>query len=151
MRARKCWLSTAVAATVVATGLNSGGGTASAGQDFQRPTAGSDGDSYYPQDGNGGYDVADYNLKVGYDPATRQLTGSERITACATQALSSFDLDFKGLTVDSVKVNGTMQEVQRLTETVAHRDLSGFFNAWVYGSGKPADEYLYPGGLKPAA
>ncbi|HTI20055.1 MAG TPA: M1 family metallopeptidase [Kutzneria sp.] len=108
MRARKNWLSTAVAVTVVATGLSLGAGIASAGQDFQRPTAGSDGggDSYYPQDGNGGYDVADYNLKVGYDPATRQLTGLERITAAATQALSSFDLDFRGLTVDSIKVDG---------------------------------------------
>ena len=103
VQARKYWLIT----VVVATGLSLGGGIAS-GQDLQRPTAGSDGggDSYYPQDGNGGYDVADYNLEVGYDPATRQLTGSERITARATQALSSFNLDLKGLTVDSVKVNG---------------------------------------------
>jgi aminopeptidase N len=108
MRGRENWLRTAVAATVVATGLSLGGGVADAGQDFQRPTAGSDGagDSYYPQDGNGGYDVADYNLKVGYDPASHQLTGSQRITASATQALSSFNLDFQGLTVDSVKVDG---------------------------------------------
>ncbi|WP_086848628.1 M1 family metallopeptidase [Amycolatopsis kentuckyensis] len=96
-----------VAAAVVA-GLCLGTGVAAAGDGWGAAKPGSDGagDSYYPQDGNGGYDVADYNLKVTYDPASHQLTGNQDIAARATQALSSFNLDFKGLTVDSVKVDG---------------------------------------------
>ncbi|WP_033292870.1 M1 family metallopeptidase [Amycolatopsis jejuensis] len=96
-----------VAATLTALSLTTG--IASAGQDgWGRPTPGSDGggDSYYPQDGNGGYDVSDYNLKVTYAPDSHQLTGLQTVSARATQSLSSFNLDLKGLTVDSVKVNG---------------------------------------------
>ncbi|MBE1576741.1 M1 family metallopeptidase [Amycolatopsis roodepoortensis] len=95
--------STAVIAAVLAASVL-GGGTALA--DTGKPGADGAGDSYYPQDGNGGYDVADYNLKIGYEPATRQLTGHQTITGRTTQALSSFNLDLRGLTVDSVKVNG---------------------------------------------
>ncbi|MEV6829006.1 M1 family metallopeptidase [Amycolatopsis sp. NPDC051102] len=96
-----------VAAAVVAS-LCLGAGVAAAGDGWGPAKPGSDGagESYYPQDGNGGYDVADYNLKVGYDPASHQLTGHQDITARATQSLSSFDLDLHGLTVDSVKVDG---------------------------------------------
>ncbi|MEU4247829.1 M1 family metallopeptidase [Amycolatopsis sp. NPDC026612] len=96
-----------VAAAVVAS-LCLGAGVAAAGEGWGPAKPGSDGagDSYYPQDGNGGYDVADYNLKVTYDPASHQLTGNQEISARATQSLSSFDLDLRGLTVDSVKVDG---------------------------------------------
>ena len=41
-----------------------------------------------------------------YDPATDNLTGEATITARATQNLSSFNLDFEGLTVRSISVNG---------------------------------------------
>jgi aminopeptidase N len=47
--------------------------------------------------------------------------------------------------------NASMQDFQRYTEKIAHQNLQGFFDAWVYGAGKPADQYLFPGGLKPAA
>ncbi|RJQ88567.1 M1 family metallopeptidase [Amycolatopsis panacis] len=102
------------AATLAALSLVTG--VASAGQDgWGRPAPGSDGggDSYYPQDGNGGYDVADYNLKVSYAPDSHQLTGLQTITARATQSLSSFNLDLKGLTVDTVKVNGQSAKFTR--------------------------------------
>jgi aminopeptidase N len=64
------------------------------------------GDPYYPGYGNGGYDVAHYNLDVRYDPATDELTGHATILARATQNLSRFNLDLVGLTVDSIRVNG---------------------------------------------
>ncbi|HEY3481915.1 MAG TPA: M1 family metallopeptidase, partial [Streptomyces sp.] len=63
------------------------------------------GDPYYPTYGNGGYDVAHYDLNLEYQPATDQLSGTAVITATATQGLSSFDLDF-ALTVSKVVVNG---------------------------------------------
>ncbi|GAA1998050.1 M1 family aminopeptidase [Microbacterium pumilum] len=64
------------------------------------------GDDYYPLSGNGGYDVKHYGLDIAYAPADDKLTGLAVITAKATQALSSFDLDLEGLTVKSVTVNG---------------------------------------------
>ena len=69
-----------------------------------RPGAAGIGDPYFPKDGNGGYDVAHYGLNIAYTPKTRVLKGVATITAKATQDLSSFNLDFHGLTVRSVKV-----------------------------------------------
>ena len=70
------------------------------------PGADGAGDPYFPLDGNGGYDVKHYDLEVKYDPATDVLTGEATIEARATQNLSSFNLDFEGLTVRSIKVDG---------------------------------------------
>ncbi|KAA9152415.1 M1 family metallopeptidase [Amycolatopsis acidicola] len=99
---------------VTVAGLVFGTGVA----DAAPPVAGADGagDSYYPQDGNGGYDVRDYHLTVGYDPASHQLTGDQVITGRATQALRSFNLDLEGLTVDAVRVNGSVAEFSRSGE-----------------------------------
>ena len=63
------------------------------------------GDTYYPGIGNGGYDVTHYDLNLAYNPATRILDGKATITAAATQNLCRFNLDLRGLTVHSVKVN----------------------------------------------
>jgi aminopeptidase N len=65
------------------------------------------GDPYYPLDGNGGYDVGKYALAVRYDPTTDVLTSTATITAVATQNLSRFDLDFHGLTIRRLTVDGT--------------------------------------------
>jgi aminopeptidase N len=62
------------------------------------------GDPYYPGAGNGGYDVAHYDLRLTYQPATDLLSGTTTISATTTQELSSFNLDF-GLKVNSVRVN----------------------------------------------
>ncbi len=58
------------------------------------PGAAGIGDDYFPLDGNGGYDVQDYDLTLAYDPETRVLSGTAVVTAVATQNLSSFNLDF---------------------------------------------------------
>ncbi|EPD57097.1 M1 family metallopeptidase [Streptomyces sp. HGB0020] len=64
-------------------------------------------DPYFPKAGNGGYDVGHYDLKLVYDPARgHRLTGTATITARATQDLTAFDLDLKGLEVDGVTVEG---------------------------------------------
>jgi aminopeptidase N len=62
------------------------------------------GDPYYPDYGNGGYDVGHYDIRLRYWPSTDQLTGTTTILATATQDLTSFDLDFV-LDVSSVRVN----------------------------------------------
>ena len=71
------------------------------------------GDPYFPLDGNGGYDVRHYLLDLDYDPTTDVLSGTATITARATQNLSSFNLDFEGLTVRSIKINGRPAEWSR--------------------------------------
>jgi aminopeptidase N len=63
------------------------------------------GDPYYPLDGNGGYDVRNYDVTLDYDPPSRQLTATTRIDAIATQALRAFNLDFNGPAVRMVSVN----------------------------------------------
>src|SRR5581483_6947652 len=64
------------------------------------------GDPYYPTYGNSGYDVQSYHLKVRYEPSSGQLTGSETVAAQATADLSKFDLDFHGMTVGSIQIDG---------------------------------------------
>ncbi|PRX45579.1 peptidase M1-like protein [Prauserella shujinwangii] len=62
------------------------------------------GDPYYPGQGNGGYDVAHYDIRLTYHPGTDRLAGTTTILATTTQELSSFNLDF-GLAVRSVRVD----------------------------------------------
>jgi aminopeptidase N len=56
--------------------------------------------------GNGGYNVTNYALRLGYDPATRHLDGTATIRATATQNLSRFDLDLRGFQISRLLVNG---------------------------------------------
>ena len=62
------------------------------------------GDPYYPGAGNGGYDVAHYDVRLTYQPDSDELAGTTTILATTTEELSSFNLDF-GLAVKSVRVN----------------------------------------------
>ncbi len=64
------------------------------------------GDSYYPLDGNGGYRVRHYGLKIRYNPANDRLVGRARIKAVAKKDLSRFNLDFRGLNLSSITVDG---------------------------------------------
>ena len=70
------------------------------------PGAAGIGDPYFPLDGNGGYDVKHYTLDIKYTPDTDVLAGAATIRAQATQHLSAFNLDFEGLTVRAVTVDG---------------------------------------------
>ncbi|WP_285775189.1 M1 family metallopeptidase [Microtetraspora sp. NBRC 13810] len=71
------------------------------------------GDPDFPHDGNGGYDVRHYGLKLAYDPAAKHLNGVALIDATASQGLSRFNLDLSGLKVDTVKVDGTPARFSR--------------------------------------
>jgi aminopeptidase N len=63
------------------------------------------GDRYYPLDGNGGYDVQNYDLDLTYDPASDELSGTATIVATALQDLTSFDLDLDGLSTSALTVD----------------------------------------------
>ena len=80
------------------------------------PGGSGSGDPYVPQAGNGGYDVSHYSLSLGYEPGTKQLTGTVVITATATQNLSRFDLDLRGFTISQLKVNETTAAFERAGE-----------------------------------
>ena len=72
-----------------------------------KPGADGAGDPYFPKYGNGGYDVAGYDLALRYDPKSGDLKGTATITASATQDLASFNLDLAGaLTATKVTVDG---------------------------------------------
>ena len=57
------------------------------------------GDPFFPNAGNGGYDVSHYDLTLDYKPSGNQLAGTAAITATATQNLSSFNLDLRGFDI----------------------------------------------------
>ncbi|AXK32574.1 M1 family peptidase [Streptomyces armeniacus] len=69
------------------------------------PGAPGAGDPYYPDYGNGGYDVSHYDLRLKYQPENDRLDGTATLLATTTQELSRFNLDF-ALDVRDVRVNG---------------------------------------------
>ncbi|MEU5041927.1 M1 family metallopeptidase [Streptomyces griseorubiginosus] len=100
------------------------------------------GDPYFPLAGNGGYHVEHYDLTLGYDPGTRHLDGKAVLTARATQRLTRFDLDFKGLTVTGLTVGHAKaafrRDGQELVVTPRHALSKGErFSVTVTYKGKP--------------
>jgi aminopeptidase N len=77
------------------------------------PGAPGAGDPYFEKLGNGGYDVQSYDLDLRYSVRSRELRGSATITADATQELSRFNLDLRGLRVRSVAVDGADADFSR--------------------------------------
>ena len=71
------------------------------------------GDPFFPLAGNGGYDVRHYSLEFDYDPHNNSLDAQATIAARATQNLSRFDLDLRGLHVQRVTVNGEAASFKR--------------------------------------
>lgn len=64
------------------------------------------GDPLYPRLGNGGYDVLHYTLDLAVDMETNIISGTTTISAQATQDQDAFNLDFEGLTVEGIWING---------------------------------------------
>src|SRR4029453_5505010 len=80
------------------------------------PGAAGSGDPFFPNAGNGGYDVSSYDLTLDWQPAGNQLTGTAVINAKATQNLSQFDLDLRGFTISRVPVDGAAATFARAGE-----------------------------------
>lgn len=104
------------AALTVIGGFGATGAVAAPGApNGPRYTAGAPGagDAYFPNAGNGGYDVQHYDLDVTYAPPAAepaplvgQFDGIATIDLVATQDLDRFNLDLRGMTVESLTVNG---------------------------------------------
>ena len=97
-----------IAATAAAVGLLAPMTVAGAGTHRAfTPGAPGAGDPYFPDMGNGGYDAQHYSLGLKYDPGTKAIDATAKITARTTQNLSRFDLDFLGpLKISKLTVNG---------------------------------------------
>jgi aminopeptidase N len=119
VRPRRLLTSTAAAALVLAVGVPAGG-TLSSGPGGRTavvaaaPTPGSpdSGDSLFPHQGNGGYDVGHYDIALTWHPSGH-ITARTAIRAKASKSLSSFTLDLDRLRVCSVKVDGRTATFRR--------------------------------------
>ncbi|MFP5283161.1 MAG: M1 family metallopeptidase [Actinomycetes bacterium] len=91
----------------LAAGLVAGPGSATAAPAGAGPVAGAQtsGDSLFPNQGNGGYDAASYQVSIAYATSGR-IEATTTMRAYAPRRLSEFSLDLEGLTVRSVRVDG---------------------------------------------
>ncbi|MFC7761959.1 M1 family metallopeptidase [Catellatospora bangladeshensis] len=102
------------------------------------------GDPYFPNYGNGGYDVAHYDLKIKFDPASGRLDGTATVRATATVPLDRFHLDLIGLDVAQATVDGAPAKVARdgdelVLTPAAHLDSGREFTTVVTYGGRPAE------------
>ena len=71
------------------------------------------GDLYFPELGNGGYDVLHYNIDLTPDFDTETLDATVVILIEATQALNEFNLDFWGFSISELVINGKSVNYRR--------------------------------------
>ncbi|TCO54074.1 M1 family metallopeptidase [Actinocrispum wychmicini] len=104
--ARRAWLLITCCALAVATAGTTAYAAPGRPPVFSPGSPGA-GDPYFPDMGNGGYDVSHYDIRLAFDPKTKAIDATTTILAWATQDLSRFDLDFQGpLTISKLSVNG---------------------------------------------
>ncbi|MBI5931580.1 MAG: M1 family metallopeptidase [Chloroflexi bacterium] len=106
---RRTWLIAPLIGTILLGGLYSSAVTA---QDGGQGAPGL-GDPYYPGLGNGGYDALHYTIDLSVDLQTNTIRGTTTIEAQATQALTSFNLDFAGLEISQITVDDTPANYSR--------------------------------------
>ncbi|HWK28619.1 MAG TPA: M1 family metallopeptidase [Solirubrobacter sp.] len=82
------------------------------------------GDRLLPNIGNTGYDVQNYDLTFSYDPATNVFQAGTKadLTIKATQNLSEFSLDLRGLNVGDVTIDGVPATVRRENDDAAYKN-----------------------------
>jgi aminopeptidase N len=85
-----------------------GAARASAASAPEHPT-----EPFFPRSGNRGYDVKHYDISLGYQPRSGELTARDVIEARSTSGLKRFSLDLDGLMVTSVSVDGEAADYSR--------------------------------------
>lgn len=75
------------------------------------------GDSLYPWSGNSGYDIEHYELVIDVqDVPSGALSATATLRAVASRDLDRFNLDFIGLTIDDLRVNGAAAAHERAAQ-----------------------------------
>jgi aminopeptidase N len=98
----------------LAAGLVAAATPAQAATTHFAPGAPGAGDPYFPDMGNGGYDVSHYDIRIAFNPSTKAIKATTTVLARATQNLSRFDLDFQGpLTISRLSVDGKRAAYRR--------------------------------------
>ena len=62
---------------------------------------------------------------------------------------ASFDAVLRGWTQRYAGGNASWPQFEQHVSEVSGQDLSAFFEAWFHREGRPSDEFLWPGGLRP--
>lgn len=112
------------------------------------------GDSLFPNQGNGGYDVSHYDIDLSW-ATSGAITATTTITAATTgEPLSEFALDLEGLTVSAVTVDGQAAAFSRVSTAPKFKlvvtpatPVSGTFTTKVTYSGTPTS-HTDPDGSK---
>ncbi len=112
-----------------------------------RPGAAGLGDPLFPGLGNGGYDVVRYDVTLDIDVEANTIAGHAQIEANATQDLATFNLDFRGLTVTAVEVNGRTAGYSRSGSEMKIRPATAIpdgetFNVMVSYEGHPLSSHV---------
>ena len=135
MKRRTLTTATAAVTTLLLAGsaAAAGGGVGSAGI----------GDPYYPEYGNGGYDVRHYGIHVTYDPTADSITGRTTLRARTTERLKQFNLDLV-LPASEVLVDGrpaTFTQTEHELVVTPRRPLASgeSMEVRVTYAGRPAD------------
>jgi aminopeptidase N len=82
-------------------------------QDDAQAGADGIGDPYFPQMGNSGYDALHYTIDLNVDMEAQTIDAVTTIDALATIDLSRFNLNFVGLDITDLTVNGTEASFER--------------------------------------
>ena len=75
--------------------------------------SGSGGDPYLPDSGNGGFDVTHYDIKLSYTPTQPAIRATTTVDSVASEDLAAFNLDFSGLTIDTITIDGRAATFRR--------------------------------------
>ncbi len=103
------------------------------------------GDDYYPASGNGGYDVAGYQVALVYRPESNALTATTTVTATVTSAegLRRFNFDLQptmkvsAVTINQVAAGFTHSDAELVVTPAAPLPSGSVFTAVVTYAGAP--------------
>ncbi|HEU5161429.1 MAG TPA: M1 family metallopeptidase [Streptosporangiaceae bacterium] len=99
-------------------------------------------DTYFPNAGNGGYDVGNYVVDLRFFPRRKRVVAAVTIAATATQDLSAFNLDYRGPKILSITVDGAKATYRRRGQELTVRPATGLrsgagFTTIVRYAGRP--------------
>lgn len=109
------------------------------------------GDTLFPSQGDGGYDVRRYDVRLRYRPARHHLDARTTISASALRPLSSYSLDLVGMNVSRVVVDGVRARFTRHGHKLVVRPANavrGRYRTTVTYAGRPLDHTDPDGSLE---